>query len=386
MYSSLAGQDEKLAQRVLAGKVLTGIGLCKTGFLGTADKAGEAADAGDVGGEDLVERAGDNGLYGEDAVRAVGSAGDGLQHGQGGTYGGLVTQGDAVFQGGGVHGGELRERHGKGATVGRHNTDAGAEDVRVARVEGLAVCAVHKDGPLGRNIDYGVYVRAAGVDDRAALQVYAVALAVGLAHYGEALAGAGCHGFPCAVYHPVQSVGHGSVSSDEQRNFANRQFLEKGPVDSPEGLVHHCRTYGNGYSFGRFLYTDGRYSLLEKGLFRGGLAVRTFTDKGDDIGLRSHSYPAGLAFLADNGVLPFRGEGVADFDVYAFGHCGGHSGSIKHFGAVSCHLQGGIVAHSGDGSGRWNLLRVSRHDAGNIGPNLEGFGLDGGGVECGAIV
>ena len=50
------------------------------------------------------------------------------------------------------------------------------------------------------------------------------------------------------------------------------------------------------------------------------------------------------------------------------------------------HLEGGIVGHCGDGSGLRDLLGVGGHYAGDVGPDLEGFRLDGCGIKGGAEI
>ena len=50
------------------------------------------------------------------------------------------------------------------------------------------------------------------------------------------------------------------------------------------------------------------------------------------------------------------------------------------------HFQGGAVGHPGDGAGGGNLLGVRRHDARDVGPDLERIGPEGGGVQRGAVV
>ena len=93
-----------------------------------------------------------------------------------------------------------------------------------------------------------------------------------------------------------------------------------------------------------------------------------------------------IRLCGNAGEPPGGRESVSDLYVNARFHGRGDGGCVQHLGPVFRHFQGGAVGHAGNGTGGGNLLGVCRHNAGYVGPDLEGVCPQRGRVQGGAVI
>ena len=143
-----AGQDQQLAESVPTAEVDARVAFGQPGFLRAPQQGRKGNVLARVIAENLVQRAGDDRLDGEDLVAAVGAFGDGVQHRKGGAHRRFVAKEGAGLHGRGVHGGIFDIGHGEGTAVRRHDGNARIQQVRIAAVEVMAARTVDKNRPL----------------------------------------------------------------------------------------------------------------------------------------------------------------------------------------------------------------------------------------------
>ena len=366
--AGLAGEDQELAQGIPSAEVQARVRLGESGFLRGPHQRGESGSF-PVGAEDLVQGAGDDGLNALHFIGTVGADGQGLQHRKRRAHGGLIAEEAAVFAGSGLQGGIFHIGDGEGAPVGRDDVQARPEQVRIAPVQGLAVGAVHEDGPPGRQVDDRVHEVAGDASVQggdAPAQVDAVVPAVGQTRHAERLPGAFGHGCGRVPDHGDEGPAHRPGPGDEQAHFPDRMRLEEGPVQGPErGLRHgfadadqEVPPFGTNVQGG----DAGRAERLANLAGRSARIGLLGADKADFFARRSDAYPGcGIRYRRDAGISACGREGVSDFNVDARLHRGSDGGGVEDLGPVLRHFQGGAVRHFGNGAGGGNLFRVRGH-------------------------
>ena len=162
-------------------------------------------------------------------------------------------------------------------------------------------------------------------------------------------------------------------------------------MDSPEGFFFHgLADFEDAFSIGgsHAYWQDSGFK--EGGAGIGNVIVTDAAHKGNVTEFAAaaggHANLAAGAFLANHGIGSTRRKGIADFNVDSSLHSRRNSGRVKHFGSAVRHGERLRVRHHGDGPGRWHLLGIGCHDAGDIGPDLEAFRLCSGCINGGAVV
>ena len=274
-------------------------------------------------------------------------------------------------------------RHRERTAVRTHYVDALAKQAHILLPEGFAVGQVHEDAASGR---FGLNLVGEA----------RVAVALRQAGYAKHASAAGGNLGSALLQQLHERLSNGSVARNIQVDHALRRIFEELPVDGAERRILHGTLHARVHvqPVGRAAGgADSRFTQAPLHPFGRGLSVgRTLAHQGEQRFARGlvvharHSRPSGSGLAAHYGARVLRVEGVED----AYGDAGVHgrlyAGGIEHLGAGRGHVQRSPVRHLRHGVRLRYVLRVGRHDAGDVRPDLKVVGLQCGGEDAGAEV
>ena len=343
----------------------------------------ERAGGEGIFGEDAVEGAADHRLDADEFIPRIGSGGDALHRGEGRSDGGLVAEEHPVFLGGGVHRGVFHERHCERPAVGTYDVDSLPQKPLILPPDILAVGSIHEDAA------------ARSGSPNLCSERMLVTGSLDVEHFARTLRNT-LSGIPYKIH---QRRAYGTLSGDIQVQRSARRHLKKLPVDGVQGLPGHRKTDCRVDIGAVRRAGQGLDSSLLEAVFHpcaGGLAVDAAgahkADKGFPLkGIvgAGHTHPlANLGFRHGGhhraGVLGL--ESIEDVDGDAGFHRGLHGGCIEHLGTVGSHIQGGLIGHFGNGAGGRDHFGVGGHYAGHVRPDFQASGLEGRGIKSRAEI